>query len=163
MSVLTPEEIVDSSYPLLGGEIVPESGNSSNPTPSETRVVTEIDKKFPPSIIAQETISQSLDTASRKIKGDYTFEEMGALEIKSSVHPLAGVAISPSGVVATDANGDETFALDAETGDATFRGTLQAQTVIGGGTTVIIEEGSTGGRIVLYNSGIPSIVIGDPS
>src|SRR6266496_673277 len=150
---MTPEEIVDQPIILLDGSIIDSSGQASSPlTQSPT---TELDKKFPPRIVAHATISESLDTETKRIKGEFQFESLGAFTVQSTIHPLASITYSGDGIIGIDANGNTTFSIDGETGDATFLGTLQAGTLIGGDNTVIIGIGGAGGgRIVLYNSGI---------
>lgn len=162
-----PEEIQDQPTPLLTGvSEVQTSGSNSYVTPSQGETPVRItDEPFQTHVIASAVIGTSLDTQTRAIKGAYVFEQMGSLAIGEFASGISGqILISPDGIVATDLHGATTFTLDGITGSATFKGTLQAGTVVAGDGSVIIETALSGnGRIVLYNGGIPSIVIGDPS
>lgn len=165
---MQPETIVDQPLPLIDGAILASTGNNSNPVTSNADVevpTTQVDKSFPPALIAQETVSQSIDTATKRIKGTYTFESLGAISIGEFQQGISGeIKISPDGIEATNVNGDTTFTLDGSTGNATFKGTLEAQTIIAGDSAIVMETSSNNqGRIVFYNSGVPAIIIGDPS
>jgi len=165
---MEPQTIQDTSFPLLDGSSTDITGTNTNPvlTDSGASVPTKnLDTVFPPAIIAQETIAQSLNTETKAIKGTFIFESLGAIKIGDFSQGVSGeVDISPNGITGKNVNGDITFAIDGTTGDATFLGTLSAGTLIGGDGTVIIGiGGSGGGRIVLYNSGVPQILIGDSS
>lgn len=75
------------------------------------------------------------------------------------------IKISPSGIVARNTSGLTTFAIDGETGNATFAGELQSGSLITGQITVgnntwIIDGDPDNPQIVLYNDGIPEIVLG---
>jgi hypothetical protein len=165
---MEPQEIVSNPLPLLDGSFTASSGQNTSPVVSGSKAEvpnTKLDQKFPQTIIAHETISQSLDTQSRKIKGSYSFEQMGALKIGSFEFGVSGeVAISPDGISARNVNGENTFTLDGTTGDATFKGVISAGSFIGVNGSFVVEEASNGNpREVLYNDGLPAIVIGDPS
>lgn len=152
---------------------------NDNPLPNSTSVSSNVStsaKKdvlkpdttpqtpIPTKLIARDTISSSINTRTKKILGEYSFGQVGAIKVGNYQDGISGeINISPNGITAINVNGEVTFFIDATTGDATFRGTLQAGTLIGGDNTVVIEEGSVGGRIVLYNGGVPSILIGDPT
>ena len=129
---LQPQTIVDQPIPLLDGSQTDPSGtNSTGDTNSVVLVpTTQVDQKFPQAIIATETISQSLDTETKRIKGAYSFESLGAIKIGEFSQGVSGeVAISPDGITAKNVNGDTTFSLDGTTGDATFAGTVKAGNV----------------------------------
>lgn len=116
-------------------------------------------------VVANEVISSALNSKTKKIGDVFSFLQQGALQIGRFILSVSGdLRISPDGIIARNSTGNTTFALDGTTGDAIFAGTLQAGTIIGGGSTVVIQESSAGnGRIVLYNGGLPSILIGDPN
>lgn len=98
---------------------------------------TKLNEIFPPRNIARETISQSLNTKTKKILGEFTFGEVGAISIGKYVNGVSGdIRITPNGLIARDINGTETIALDGTTGDAVFRGTIQAGAVVAGNVTV---------------------------
>lgn len=119
---------------------------------------------FPSKKIAREIIGARLNTESKRILGQFQFTEQGALQIGKLIQGITGdIRISPVGIIGRDAAGNYTFTLDAETGDATFKGMVQAGSFIAGGGGARIEESSAGnGRIVLYNGDLPAILIGDP-
>lgn len=98
---------------------------------------TEVNKSFPPRNIARETISASLNTKTKKILGDFSFGQVGAISIGIYENGVSGdIRITPNGLVARDINGTETIAIDGTTGDAVFRGTVQAGAVVAGNVTV---------------------------
>lgn len=123
------------------------------------------DREFPQKVIAGEVIGPMLDTQAKKILGTFTFTEFGAIQVGKYEAGVSGeVKISPLGIVAKNTAGATTFSLDRETGDAYFKGTLVAGTIIAGDSAIVLETATNGnGRMVFRNSGIPAIVIGDPS
>ena len=131
MADLTPQTIVDQPIPLLDGTQTDPSGTNSTGDSTSVVIVptTQVDKTFPQKVVASETISQSLNTETKRITGEYSFEQLGAFVVYSIIHPLASIKISGDGIAATDANGNPTFTLDGETGDATFAGTVKAGNV----------------------------------
>lgn len=136
---LQPPTIVDQPIPLLDGSQTTATGTDTTATSTESAVVptTQVDQAFPQAIIARETISQSLDTETKRIKGAYSFESLGAIKIGEFSQGVSGeVAISPDGIIAKNINGDTTFALDGATGDATFKGTVQSGSLLSGSLTV---------------------------
>ena len=127
---MNPSTIVDQQVPLLSGGVNPSTGNASNPVTANQDVElpnTHVDQKFPLVVIAQETQSQSLDTSTKRIKGEYEFESLGAIKIGQFSPGVSGeIDISPSGIIGVDNNDNVTFSIDGTTGDAIFRGTVQA-------------------------------------
>lgn len=121
---------------------------------------------MPAKRIAQEVISKSLNTSTRKILSEFTFTPSGALQIGNYEDGQAGdIRISPGGIVARNRSGESTFTLDGDTGDATFKGTIQAGAVVAGAVQVgdekILIDGDTQ-RIIFYDdNGVPVIVIGN--
>lgn len=139
MADLTPQTIVDQPIPLLDGSQTDPSGSNSAQQTTETVIVptTQVDQAFPEKIVAQETLSQSLNTESKRILGQYTFEQNGAIAMGEFQQGVSGeVKISPDGITAKNVNGDTTFSLDGATGDATFKGTVEAN-----GFTIADENG----------------------
>ena len=137
MSDLTPTVIVDQPIPLLDGSQTAPSGTASASPETVLVPTTQVDQAFPQAIIARETISQSLNTESKRILGSYGFEQNGAIAIGTFQQGVSGeVDISPDGITAKNVNGDTTFALDGTTGDATFKGTVEAN-----GFTIADENG----------------------
>lgn len=123
--VFTPDVIQDQPFP----KDVEESQSVSQSTAHQTYSPRSIkDTAFPQKVIARELIGVSLNTKSRKILAEFEFEEKGALQIGKFVEDKSGdLKISPNGIVARNKDGDTTFALDGETGDAVFKGTIQAE------------------------------------
>lgn len=168
---MEPQTIPDVPIPILDTSTPNQntsSAASSTPTTSSSNGVSQQtiqDAAVPSPPIAIDVIGTSLDTQQRKILGAFTFGQVGALKVGTYSFGVSGeVDISPNGITATNVNGITTFSIDGTTGDATFLGTLQAGTLIAGDSNVVIGIGSMGGgRILLTNGGIPSIVIGDPS
>ena len=100
-------------------------------------------RTFPTQTIANTVISDSFDTQSRRILAEYEFAKQGALQIGEYVEGESGdVRISPSGIIGRNLDGDITFSLDAVTGDATFRGTVAAGSLIAGRTDIGIANGN---------------------
>ncbi|MDE1867009.1 MAG: hypothetical protein KGI08_04770 [Thaumarchaeota archaeon] len=163
---ISPQIIIDQPLPLLSHSA------SVNPTTANTPSIPSIDAQavvpgnfpsnpHPQPIIAAETISQSLDTKSRKILGNYKFAQVGAIQVGEYVNGVSGqIVISPNGIIGTNVNGVNTFVIDGTTGDATFLGTIKAGSFIAGDSSVIVDGTSSGGRIVIFSSGVPIIVIG---
>lgn len=128
---MEPDTIVDQPVPLLAGGFTDPSGNAASQTDEMPERVPQ--RNVPRPIMAVETISESLDTATRKIKGEFTFEQLGAITIGLFKEGVSGeIAISPDGIVATNRDGETTFALDDETGDATFKGRVTAGSFVSG-------------------------------
>ena len=159
--VFYPEELKDQPLPNneeMAGALTSQS--SSGGVLSTTKFT---DTSLPRKVIAHETIASSLNTKSRKILGEYQFTESGAIQVGKYENGVSGdMRLSPNGITARDSAGLTTFAIDGTTGDATFKGTIQAGAFIVG-TAIEIEESSEGnGRILLYNDGVPQILIGEP-
>jgi hypothetical protein len=157
------ETITDNGLPLQDDEVsvASEASTSSNGATSMAKIT---DNTLPKPRIARETISSSLNTQTKKILGEYEFGQQGAIKIGNYENGVSGdLRLSPNGITARNNTGTTTFAIDGTTGDATFKGNVQAGAFFVG-TTVKVEESTDGnGRIVLYNNGVAQIVIGDPS
>lgn len=161
--VFRPETIQEQALPIPGVEILTQSPSSGQPSnrDSYSPGVT-LEQQFPLKIPAPEVISSTLDTKLKKIKGEYTFTTMGAITVGVYELGISGdIKISPNGIVARNVNGETTFALDGVSGDAVFKGTLQAGTLIGGDSKALIDKDeNNNGRIVLFSAGgLPSVII----
>ena len=98
-------------------------------------------QKLPTKKVSFELIASSLNTKSRKILGEFEFTQTGALQIGKYENGVSGdLKLSPSGIVARNTSGSTTFAIDGETGDATFAGTIQTGTLISG--IVVVGDNS---------------------
>ena len=140
---MEPQTIIDQPIPLLEGSTTPSTGNNTDPVTADSGAsvpTTHIDVAFPPVIVAQETIAQSLNTETKAILAQYTFESLGAIVIGGFSQGVSGeVKISPNGIVAKNVNGDTTFALDGTTGNASFLGIVEATDFLISGGTVIVR------------------------
>lgn len=168
------EQVTEISQPIIDDQPFPgvddtteDVGGSSNNT-AEALYPPEIPpRRFPQTVIAHQVISNSLDSMQRRILGEYTFSVNGAIAIGRYENGISGdIRITPNGIVARNSDGTVTVSIDGTTGDATFAGQLLTGTLItgdiqvGNNTWVISGDPDTP-RILLYNSGIPEIVIGE--
>jgi hypothetical protein len=164
--IYTPDTISDQPLPVLEYETGSQTTGSG--VMSDTKkdgVLTSpatIPPRPPPNIpIARKVINETLNTDSRQILGQYTFGQVGALQVGTYENGVSGdIRISPNGITGRNVNGETTFSIDGTTGNATFKGTLQAGTVIAGDSNVLIGGSASGGHIIVYVSGIPTILIG---
>jgi hypothetical protein len=161
--VYYPNEIKDQAL----GDVSETTGSNSgaNLNTQTYTPVTAVDKNYPPKFIARETISQTLNTKEKKIKGAYTFSKQGSIVVGGYVNGVSGeISISPDGIVAKNVNGDTTVAIDGTTGDSTFKGTVSAGSVIAGATEVgdgsIVIDGANN-RITVDDGSDIRIVIGN--
>lgn len=93
--------------------------------------------------VASELIGTALNTKSRKILSEFQFTETGALQIGKHVVTESGdIRISPNGIVARNLNGEVTFTLDGDTGDAVFKGTITAGSIVSGTLFLGDENGN---------------------
>lgn len=150
----TPTTIIDQPVPMLTGNLSETFGNASDPVVSGSGASTPDsipDNSIPASITAQELISESLNSETKKILGEFQFEQLGAIKIGQ-------IQISPKGILGTDLSGNTTFSIDPDTGSATFKGTILASTLTGatinGGTIIgaTIETATSGSRVVIGGS-----------
>jgi hypothetical protein len=163
--ILIPEEIVDQPIPLLDGTVSIATGSSSDTTSSsdvETPSTVK-DQVIAPPLVAVETISQSLDTKTRAIKGVYTFEQLGAIIVGLLGSGTGQITISPDGIIAQDVSGNTTFALSGVDGSAVFKGTIQASSFIAGavelGSANVILDGANA-RIIINDGTNDRIILG---
>ncbi len=160
--VYTPEIIEDTPFPGEVGVSVP------TPTPPVGTYIPSVvkEKGLPTRKIAAELMGSALNTKSRKILKEFDFAPSGAIRVGDYKSGVSGdVRISPDGIVARNSAGLETIAIDGDTGDAVFRGTLQTGAVVSGlidvGDNSIIIDGESK-RIIFYDdNGVPVIVIGN--
>lgn len=161
--VYSPATIPDQPLPGEGIEI-PETVTSAGQQVYSQKTIPA--KPMPTRKIAVELLSVALNTKSRKILKEFQFTPSGAIQIGTYENGVSGdIKISPDGIVARDKTGATSFTLDGDTGDATFRGNIQAGALISGlvdvGDNKIVIDGDAR-RMVFYDeSGIPVIVIGN--
>lgn len=145
IKVYKPEEVQDAPFP--GQDQQPTEASQSTAdgifTPRQTK-----DVPFPKKLIASEVIGNTLNTSSRKILAEFEFTPSGAIKVGEFESGVSGdIKISPNGIVARNKNDEITVAIDGTTGDATFRGTIMAGSVISAGDIV-------GGTLVLSDTGV---------
>jgi hypothetical protein len=160
--VYTPTVLEDAPFPqeTLASDVVSQATGDIQ-TPATIKEQT-----FPTKRISVENIGSSLNTRSRKILQEFSFTQSGAIVVGTYEVGVSGdIKISPNGIVARDNTGLTTFAIDGTTGDATFKGTVQAGTLITGAVAVgdgdILIDGETKRMIFYDDAGIPVIVIGN--
>lgn len=155
-------EVIASS-PLPGAE-TPESVSTEQ---GSTKVNSYPDRlpanvQFPVKPVAVEVLSSNFNTKTKKILGNFSFGVLGAISIGEYVNGISGeVKISPNGIIAKNLNGDTTFALDAVSGDAAFKGTIQAGSFISGAVEVgggNVQIDGANKRIII-NDGVYDIIL----
>lgn len=157
--VFYPQEIEDNAFAHIES-----SGNDNIDKSYSTEIykpLTEVDRNYPSKVIAHETISTTLDTRIKKIKGEYTFNKEGAIIVGGYVAGVSGeIAISPDGITGKNVNGETTFAIDGTSGDAVFKGEIKSGSVVSEGDVTISGQGAfivndgTYDRIIIgYQSG----------
>jgi hypothetical protein len=170
--VLYPEVIQDTPLPTLTGVPIsaplstPSSGQGSTTgnniqlTPDETREV-----QFPEKYVAPAVISDTLNSISKQILGNFTFGTLGAISIGTYQNGTSGdVRITPSGITARNIFGQTTFSLDGATGNASFLGTITAGSLIAGavnvGSASVQIDGANTRILITDESGTPRVLIG---
>jgi len=140
-----PTIIESKSFP--GVEQATETAVGSATSGSNTESPTEVPgRTFPTQTIANTVISDSLDTQSRRILDAFEFAKNGAIQVGEYEDGISGdIKISPNGIVARNSDGDTTFTIDGVTGDATFKGTITAGSLIAGRTDI----GTVGGNVFI--------------
>ena len=183
--VYTQETIEDKAFPN-GESNQPESTDSSEQVHTQTEIP---DVKFPQKFIASEVLSNILNTKTQKILGVFQFTKYGAIQVGTLEVGVSGeIKISPVGIVAKNKDGTTTFAIDGDTGDATFlgiinaskmnaseitasnfvAGTLSADNILTGQIDVGVATGGAyvridgaNNRIIVHDGSHPRIVIGN--
>ena len=152
--VYTPDwSLPDTPFPMEGEADL----SASQKTRGETYGPKTIkDQGFPTKRVAVELIGLALNTKSRKILAEFEFTEHGAIQIGKYTHGVSGdLRITPNGITARDKAGITTFAIDGATGNAVFKGTVQAGTLISGvvvvGNNRVIIDGEN--RRIIINDG----------
>lgn len=142
----------------IGGFIAGSGQDTTGKTSTEVyKPLEEIDQQFPQTVIAHETISQTLNTRTKKILSEFTFGKSGAIKIGEYEFGVSGeIALTPNGITAKNINGDETFALDATTGDGIFKGMIAAGSLIAGTYFSVKNENNRKG--IFVNDGIRDVI-----
>lgn len=163
--VYYPQVIPDEPFPqtALDSVLAPTLGADSKQSYSPSTIS---DQSMPTKRVATELLSTSLDTNKRKILQEFEFTQSGSLQIGKFEQGVSGdLRLTPNGITGRDIAGLITFAINALTGDAVFKGSVQAGSVVTGAVSVgdsnILIDGETR-RIIFYDdNGIPVIVIGN--
>lgn len=161
--VYKPEVIEENPFPHSEVGDFHTSQSTTNETYSPQKIKQQ---PLPSKKIAHETIGSALNTKAKKILGAFEFIQQGAIQIGKYLQGISGdIRLTPNGITARNKSGNTTFNLDGETGDATFAGTIQTGAVIAGKVVVgnntwVIDGDPDNPQIILYNDGIPEIVIG---
>lgn len=163
--VYQPDTIENTPLP---GQMADVDFSSSDSQTKEVASPTSVkDHTTPSQRVAVDLIGASLNTQSKRILAEFQFTQSGAIKIGAYTPGVSGdVRISPNGIIARNDSGVTTFTLDGTTGNATFAGTIQAGTLVGGKVAVgdgdILIDGEEK-RLIFYDpdSGLPSIIIGN--
>ena len=163
--VYYPQVIADEPFPqtALIDVLSPSTGAGSNQTYTPQSIA---EQSMPTKRVATELLSTALDTNKRKILQEFEFTQSGALQIGKFEQGVSGdLRLTPNGIAGRDLAGLITFAINALTGDATFKGSVQAGSIITGAVAVgdsnILIDGDTRRMIFYDDNGIPVIVIGN--
>jgi hypothetical protein len=152
--VYQPTVIEDVPFPNEN-EVI--SSKTSSGGTSEVYTPNTIpEQSLPTPRVAVELIGRSMNTKARKIMGEFQFTEHGAIQVGKYENGVSGdIKISPAGIVARNTSGIETIAIDGETGDAVFAGTIQTGSIISGSVVVgnnnVIIDGEN--RQIVVNDG----------
>lgn len=136
-----PETIEQQALPIVGDIVIPassstesSSSNSNNSTDGQVKEIPigqQLQRPLPFKDFATELLSSTLNTKSRQILGNFTFGQLGAIQIGNyELNATGDIRITPSGITARNSAGATTFALDGATGDASFLGTISAGALI---------------------------------
>lgn len=160
--IYTPDTIDDN--PLPNQQEYVDYGTSQN-TSNDTFTTVKISENRPPTQkIATQLIGSALNTKSKRILAEFQFTETGAISIGKYENGVSGdIRLTPNGITARDQAGVTTFAIDATTGDAVFKGTIQAESFVGGavyvGDNSVILDG-TNRRIIVNDGDYDRVLIG---
>ncbi len=157
--ILKPEEIQDT--PLPNQETTPPVNNSAPSGIQEPTKIKDVNIQTP--VIANETISPSLDTLSKRILATFNFAKSGALQIGEYINGVSGdIKISPLGFLARNRRGETTVGIDGETGNAVFKGTVKAGSLISG-SLILGGQDNRDGIFTLRDANARKIIIADKS
>ena len=123
-----PEVVSETPFP--GEPIVSdtqrESSSGGNYAPTTTK-----EKPFKQKRIAVELLSTALNTRSKKILQEFDLQDTGGFRVGDFKQGISGdLRITPNGLTARNIAGLTTFAIDGDTGEAFFLGTIRAGSII---------------------------------
>jgi len=128
--VYSPEVIEETPFPGADEHFTDVSQSTSNDTYSPQTIKNN---KPPTRRIATELIGQALNTRSKKILQEFELTQSGGFQVGNYKEGTSGdLRITPNGLTARDVAGVTTFAIDGDSGDAVFKGTIQAGAVVSG-------------------------------
>ena len=137
MSGKTYEPEVINTYALPETVVEEETASTNYEGKKVASPSVNLNKQFPVRNIARETIGEALNTQTKQILGSFTFGQVGAIAIGVYENGVSGdVRITPNGITARDINGNTTLSIDGATGDAVFKGTVTAGSLVTGSVTV---------------------------
>lgn len=152
--VFSPEVIQEQPFPGEDAPVpitAPQSPGISTPTITQP-------KPFRRKVISDETIASSLNTRSRKILQEFELQQFGGIQIGNFKEGISGdLRLTPNGITARDLAGLTTFAIDALTGDAIFKGTVQSGSVVTGEIQAEVLEIVGGGIMAVATEGSRSL------
>lgn len=159
--VYTTEVITETPFPTDQTQVTQQADSLPSGTYSTT-VVKE--RPLPKPRVAAELIGQALNTRSKKVLQEFDLESSGGFKVGNFEEGVSGdLRITPNGLTARDQSGITTFAIDGTTGDAVFKGTIQAGSLIADSiVTGLLEVGyPDDGQIIVYDSsGLARVLIG---
>lgn len=157
-----PEIQPETPFPgepiILPTQTQPSTDGNYNPT-------TTKEKTFPKKRTAVELLSTALNTRSKKILQEFALQDSGGLKIGDFKQGLSGdLRLTPNGMTARNKSGITTLAVDGDTGDAVFKGEVQAGSlitgeVVVGNNRVIIDVDDAGEPTIIVNDGTNDRVI----
>jgi len=156
-----PEVIQENPFP--GDPLLP--GIPQPKAPAGTYAPkADAEGRFPTRKIAVELLGQALNTKTKKILQEFQFTPSGAIQVGDYKKGDSGdLRISPNGITARDIAGLTTFAIDGTTGDAVFKGEVQAGTLISGlvvvGNNNVVLDGENK-RIVINDNTNDRVLMG---
>ena len=121
-------------------------------------------RDFPQKRTAVELLSSALNTKSLRVLSNFQLTQSGGFQIGDYKLGESGqIDITPNGISAKDTTGLLSFVLDALTGGAVFRGTIQSGALIAGevivGNNRVIIDGENE-RIIINDGTNDRILIG---
>lgn len=162
--VYVPEVIEETPFPaetsvVMGEPTSSKSGDVYSPTVSR-------ENGFKAQKISTELLSRALNTRSKNILQEFKLQESGGFQVGNYKSGETGdLRITPNGITARDKTGITTFSIDGTTGDAVFKGSVQAGAVITGAVQVgdqsILIDGATKRMIFYDDEGKAVILIGE--
>ena len=123
--IYKPEEIKNNPFPEQIETLdFSDSQTSSGQIENQAKIK---DQRVPRKRVSRETIASALNTKSKKILGEFTFTEGGAIRVGVYSPGVSGdLRITPNGLTARNESGITTFAIDGTTGNAVFKGSIDA-------------------------------------